>query len=85
MEVHNVLDRRNGCWASWRVAPLDYAALNLDDVGRTVIYQDGHGRCEAGTLTSWHDGLVFASYSTGSTSAGAHPDRLSFGITILLI
>ena len=78
--VHNVDDRRHGWIGSWTVAPLDVSKLTNADVGRTVIYRD-HGRAEAGTLTSWRDGIVFARYSRGDTAAGANASDLVFGIS----
>jgi hypothetical protein len=80
-KVHNVRDGRNGFIGSWEITPLDYDKLTEADIGRTVIYQD-HGRAEAGTLTSWRSGLVFARYTSGDTSAGAHPNDLSFAVEI---
>lgn len=77
--VHNVVDGRYGWVGSWHTAPLYYKELSDDDVGRTVIYRD-HGRAEAGTLTSWRDGIVFALYSRGDTAAGARAEDLVFGI-----
>lgn len=77
--VHNVRDGRHGWIGSWELEPLAYDKLTETDVGRTVIYRD-HGRAEAGTLTSWRAGLVFARYSRGDTSAAAHPADLAFGI-----
>lgn len=76
--VKNVDDRRYGCVGAWIVEPLDYARLCPSDVGRTVIYQD-HGRAEAGTLSSWRDGVVFARYTNGGTAAGARAEDLCFG------
>lgn len=73
--IHNVRDGRTGAIGSWSAEPLDYASLSPADVGRTVIYRD-HGRVEAGTLTSWRDGIVFARYSRGNTAAGADPRDL---------
>jgi hypothetical protein len=75
MIVHNVRDGRHGVIGSWEVEPLVYEALGSEHVGRTVIYQD-HGRAEAGTLTSWRDGIVFARYSRGGTAAGADQANL---------
>lgn len=79
MQVHNVLDGRHALIGSWEIEPLDYGSLSPSDIGRTVIYRD-HGRAEAGTLTSWRDGIVFARYSQGDTAAGADPANLSFGV-----
>lgn len=79
MIIHNVRDGRVGWIGSWEVEPLNYASLASDHVGRTVIYQD-HGRAEAGTITSWRDGIVFARYSRGDTSAGADPAQLSLAV-----
>ena len=81
-EIPNVRDGRYGCVRSFEVEPLVYAALGPDDVGRTVVYQD-HGRAEAGTITSWRDGTVFARYSRGDTAAGARPENLSLVIRSL--
>ena len=75
MHVHNVRDGRHGLIGSWEAEQLDYAALGPEHIGRTVIYRD-HGRAEAGTITSWRDGIVFARYSRGDTAAGANPSDL---------
>jgi hypothetical protein len=80
--VNNVRDGRNGMIGSWQVKPLVYDELGPDDVGRTVIYQD-HGRAEAGTITSWRNGIVFARYSRGDTAASANPANLSLAIAEL--
>lgn len=77
--VHNVDDRRYGWIGSWNVEPLDVTKLTKADIGRTVIYRD-HGRAEAGTLTSWRDGIVFARYSRGDTAAGANAYNLVFAV-----
>ena len=82
MIVHNVHDRRRSYIGAWVAKPLDYAALGPEHVGRTVIYRD-HGRAEAGTLTSWRDGIVFARYSQGNTAAGANAADLVFGVRAL--
>lgn len=72
MILHNVRDGRNGGnWGSWEVEPLDYDKLDAEHVGRTMIYRDYGSRCEAGTISSWRDGIVFARYSRGDTAAGA--------------
>lgn len=76
--VYNVVDRRIGWIGPWEVEPLVYSELTDADIGRTVIYRD-HGRAEAGTLTSWRNGIVFARYSRGDTAAGAKPEDLVFG------
>lgn len=85
--VHNVHDRRYGWIGSWETEPLDVAKLTEADVGRTVIYRDhlamldpNRGAPEAGTLTSWCGGLVFARYSRGDTAAGAKASDLVFGV-----
>lgn len=78
-QIDNVRDGRIGMIGSWLVEPLVYDLLRPEDVGRTVIYRD-HGRAEAGTITSWRDGIVFAKYSRGDTAAGADPRNLSLGI-----
>jgi hypothetical protein len=78
--VHNVEDRRNGCVGSWVVEPLVYKDLTVEEhLGRTVIYSS-HNRAEAGTITSWRGGIVFARYSGGDTSAGASAECLCLGI-----
>jgi hypothetical protein len=82
MIVHNVRDGRRGFICSWETEPLVYEELRPADIGRTVIYRD-HGRAEAGTLTSWRDGLVFARYSRGDTAAGADAAALMFGVVAL--
>ena len=80
--VFNVNDGRRGWVGSWETEPLDFDKLTVSDVGRTVIYRD-HGRAEAGTLTSWRDGIVFARYSRGDTAAGARASDLVFGVNHL--
>ncbi len=85
MQIHNVSDRRHGLLnnnliGSWDTEPLVYESLTDADVGRTVIYRD-HGRAEAGTLSSWTNGIVFARYSRGDTAAGADPNDLVFGVS----
>lgn len=80
--VHNVRDGRHGHVGSFEVEPLSYEHLTHADVGRSVVYQD-HGRAEAGTITSWRDGIVFARYSCGDTAAGANPSNLSLVIRSL--
>lgn len=80
--IHNVRDGRHGWIGSWEVAPLRYEDLTEADIGRTVIYQD-HGRAEAGTLSSFKNGIVFARYSSGDTAAGAQPESLVFGVKTL--
>lgn len=82
--VHNVSDRRNQWIGPWEVEPLAYDHLTEDDIGRTVIYRD-FGRAEAGTLTSWKNGTVFARYSQGDTAAGANAADLVFGIRPLTV
>lgn len=81
-QIDNVRDERIGMIGSWLVEPLYYETLTESDIGRTVIYRD-HGRAQAGTLTSWRAGLVFARYSRGDTSAGALSADLSFGIRMV--
>lgn len=77
--IHNVTDRRHDFIGSWEVEPLNYEALGPEHVGRTVIYRD-HNRCEAGTITSWRNGIVFARYSKGDTAAGSRATDLVLGI-----
>jgi len=80
-EMNNVRDRRivQGWIGSWETAPLEYAKLTSDDIGRTVIYSD-YGRAEAGTLSSFRNGNVWARFSTGDTAAACSPGDLQFGI-----
>jgi hypothetical protein len=78
--LHNVEDRRSGFIGSWLIAPLDYEKLSPFDIGRTVIYRDGHKRIEAGTLASWRDGMVFVRFTRGDTAAATLPADLVFGI-----
>lgn len=82
MQVHNVRDGRHGCIGSFEAEPLDYDALGPEHVGRTVIYRD-HGRAEAGTITSWRDGKVWARYSRGDTAAGADAGDLLLAVRSL--
>jgi hypothetical protein len=82
MIIHNVRDGRRGWIGSWTSEPLVYEELGPQHVGRTVIYRD-YGRAEAGTLTSWRNGIVFARYSRGDTAAGANASYLLFGIRAL--
>lgn len=79
MVVHNVDDGRHSWVGSWVTKPLDYGKLGPEHVGQTVIYQD-HGRAQAGTVSSWRDGIVFARYSRGDTAAGANAADLVLGI-----
>ncbi len=82
MQVHNVRDGRHGCIGSWEVVPLVYDTLGPEHIGHTVIYLD-HGRAEAGTITSWKNGIVFAKYSRGDTAAGANPTDLLLAVRSL--
>lgn len=77
--IHNVRDGRHGWMGAWEVEPLDINKLTDADIGRTVIYR-GYNHAEAGTLTSWCNGLVFARYSRGDTSAGANASDVVFGV-----
>lgn len=77
--IHNVRDGRQGWIGSFEIEPLVYADLKPEHVGRTVIYRD-FGGAEAGTLTSWRNGIVFARYSRGDTASGARPEDLVFAI-----
>ena len=79
--LHNVLDRRHSWIGSWDAVPFDYNALTMADVGRTVIYLDrgremAWGWAEAGTLSSFRDGLVFVRFSKGDTAAACAPHDL---------
>lgn len=75
--VHNVRDGRAmpAVLRSFDVAPLEYDNLGPEHVGATVVYRDV-GRAEAGSITSWRDGTVFARYSSGDTAAGARAGDL---------
>jgi len=75
MMIHDVRDGRVGLIKSFAVRPLIYAELGPEHIGATVVYRN-HGRAEAGTITSWRDGMVFAKYSRGDTSAGAKASDL---------
>jgi hypothetical protein len=76
MILHNIRDGRQQWIGAFEVEPLVYNELQPEHVGRTVIYQQK----EAGTLTSWRDGIVFARYSQGNTAAGARADDLVFAV-----
>lgn len=78
--LHTVRDGRSGHvqFRSWEVAPLEYSGLLDDDIGRTVIYR-AHGRAEAGTISSWRGGWVWARFSSGDTAACCNPGDLVFG------
>lgn len=78
--MHNVDDRRRGWVGSWEVEALDYEKLGAEHVGRTVIYQFYDGRAEAGTISSWRDGVVFARYTSGITAAGSNAADLVLGV-----
>jgi hypothetical protein len=80
MIIHNVRDGRHGVIGSWEAEPLVYEQLQPEHLGWTVIYRD-HGRAEAGTITSWCNGIVFAKYSRGDTAAGAAPENLLLAVT----
>lgn len=77
--ILNVVDRRHGWIGEWDAEPLVYAELTPADVGRTVIYRD-HGRAEAGTLSSFRDGRVWARYSRGDTAAACDARDLVFAV-----
>lgn len=81
MRIDNVVDRRGGTGVigSWEAEPLDYRKLGPEHVGRTCIYRS-HNRNEAGTITSWRDGVVFARYTGGDTSAGSNHADLVLGV-----
>ena len=81
--LHNVRDGRQGWICSFEIESLVYDELRPEHIGRTVIYRD-YGRAEAGTLTSWRDGLVFARYSRGDTAAGARAEDLVFATQVSL-
>ena len=81
--LHNVHDHRIGWIGSWEVEPLP-TILGPEYVGRTVIYKSHIGK-EAGTITSWRDGLVFARYNRGDTAAGANVSDLVLGVKGLTI
>ena len=77
--LHNVEDRRRDWFESWEVRPLEFKELNGTFIGRDVIYRS-HNKAEAGTLTSWRQGIVFVRYSKGDTAAGAKIEDLVLGI-----
>lgn len=79
----NVRDGRNGLIGSWHIEPLAYDSLVPSDIGRTVIYRD-HGRAEAGTLSSFRDGRVWARFSRGDTAAACDPRDLCFGVALAM-
>jgi hypothetical protein len=84
MKLYNIHDARHGWVGSWEAEPLDYAALVPGDVGRTVIYRRrGFWDGGAGTLTSWRDGIVFARFHRGDTSAACDPADLAFAVRTL--
>lgn len=77
--LHNIRDgRTGGRIETWEIEPLVYDELTAHDIGRTVIYQD-YGRAQAGTLSSFRDGTVWARFSQGDTAASCNPADLSFG------
>jgi hypothetical protein len=73
--VHGVNDRRCDIIRSFDVEPLEYARLGPEHVGATVVYRD-KGRAEAGTITSWDRGIVWARYNRGDTAAAARASDL---------
>lgn len=77
--IGNVDDRRRQWTGSWETEPLDYSKLGAADYGRVVIYTD-HGRAQAGVITSWRDGKVWARYTDGDTAAAANAADLVFGV-----
>lgn len=80
--VNNVRDRRFDWVGSWKAEPLDVSRLTEADVGRTVIYRD-FGRAEAGTLSSWKGGSVWARFSQGDTADACDPADLLLAIGTL--
>jgi hypothetical protein len=79
MIIHNVYDGRSGYMGAWEVEPLDYNSLGPEHIGGTVIYRH-YGGAEAGTITSWRNGIVFARYSRGDTAAGSNAADLMLAI-----
>lgn len=75
MLIHNMRDRRNDWVGTFECEPLVYDALTERDIGRTVVYRKS-APAEAGILTSWKGGLVFARYGKGDTAAGSKPENL---------
>lgn len=47
-------------------------------IGRTVIYDDGHGRREAGVITSVSERFVFVRYGAAINSQATNPGDLVF-------
>lgn len=76
MMIHNVSDRRSGEVRSIEAATLEYDKLEPHDKGRTVIYSPPAGNPEAGTISSWRDGMVFVRYGRGETAAATNPKYL---------
>ena len=84
MIIDNVTDRRYGWIGSWEVQPLVVADLHPEDAGRTVIYVDRYRpalrQAEAGTLSSWRDGRVWARFTMGDTAAACNPADLFLAV-----
>jgi hypothetical protein len=87
MIVDNVKDRRRQLVGSWIAESFDYSKINASYAGRTVIYRDQlrrsdptKGNAEAGTISSWANGVVFARYTTGDTAAGCFAGDLLLGV-----
>jgi hypothetical protein len=81
----NVVDRRCQWIGEWDTEPLVYDQLTESDIGRTVIYLDrprrpSWGWAEAGTLSSFRDGTVWARFGHGDTAAACRPGDLRFGV-----
>lgn len=82
--LHNVWDQRRKWIGSWEVEPLVYDKLSHNDIGRVVIYKPSQGNNEAGILSSFRDGLVFARFTPeGITNAACKPEDLCFGMKAL--
>lgn len=85
--VHNVHDRRHGWVGAWETEPLVYRELTDADLGRTVIYREGEWTqrrpfpvTEAGTLSSWRLGMVWARFHRGDTATACKHETLCFGV-----
>lgn len=77
----NVADRRHGWIGEWDVEPLVVTELTEADVGRTVIYTGfGPWGREAGTLSSFRDGMVWVRFHRGDTAAACDPAALCWGL-----
>lgn len=77
--IRNVHDRRHEVFGTFRTEEetVDYDLLTESDVGRTVIYVRP-GLAEAGTLSSYRNGLLFVRFTVGDTAAACRPQDCHF-------